>query len=94
MFGFNFEMIYRLPLTSASDRFSTYFGGGLGVNLINLGFEGEEGGERFNFDDFTTDTALNLVAGVKRRSGVFVELRTSVYSQPSPTLRLMVGYTF
>jgi RNase P/RNase MRP subunit p29 len=94
MFGFNFEMIYRLPLTSASDRFSTYFGGGVGVNLINLGFEGEEDGDRFNFDDFTTDTALNLVAGVKRRSGVFVELRTSVYSQPSPTLRLIVGYSF
>ena len=94
MFGFNFEMIYRLPITLASDRFSTYLGGGVGVNLINLSFEGEEDGARFDFGDFTTDTALNLVAGVKRRSGVFVELRTSVYSQPSPTLRLMVGYSF
>jgi hypothetical protein len=94
MIGFNGEMIYRLPFTGRSDRWSTYVGAGVGVNLLSQGFEGEEDGSRFNFDDFKSDTAMNLVGGVRRRNGVFLELRTSVYSRPSPTLRLMVGYTF
>ena len=94
MIGFNGEMIYRLPITSASDRWSSYLGGGIGVNLIDQSFNGEEDGNRFSFGDFKSDTALNLVAGVRRRNGVFLELRTSIYSEPSPTLRLLVGYTF
>ena len=94
MIGFNGEFIYRLPFNSATDRWTTYLGGGMGVNLLDQSFENEEDGNRFNFDDFKSDTAANFLAGIKGRSGVFLELRTSVWSRPSPTLRLMVGYTF
>jgi hypothetical protein len=94
MIGFNGEFIYRLPFNSATDRWTTYVGGGVGVNLLDQSFENSEDGDRFNFDDFKSDTAANIVAGVRARSGVFLEMRTSVWSRPSPTLRLMVGYTF
>jgi len=94
MVGFNLEGIYRLPLTGPTGRWTTYVGGGVGINLIHLGFEGEENGSRFDFGDFTTDGALNIVGGIKRRNGLFMELRTSIYSRPSPTMRLMIGYTF
>lgn len=92
MVGFNFEMIYRLPFTQRTSRWSTYFGAGVGVNLIDQDFE--DPSQRVNFGDFTTDTAMNLVGGVRNRSGLFLEMRTSVWSQPSPALRLYVGYQF
>jgi hypothetical protein len=94
MFGFNGEFIYRLPMSSREDRWSPYFGAGLGINLLHQNFDREEGGKRIDFGDFHSDTALNILGGVRNRSGVFLELRTSVYSEPSPTLRLMVGYNF
>jgi len=94
MFAFNPEVIYRLPFTSARDRWATYLGAGLGINLLHQNFEDEvNGGKRIDFGDFHSDTALNILGGVRNRR-VFMELRTSVYSDPSPTLRLVVGYTF
>jgi hypothetical protein len=94
MFALNPEVIYRLPTSAREDRWSTYVGAGLGINLIHQNFNAEEGGKRIDFGDFHSDTALNILGGVRYRSGMFMELKTSVYSDPSPTLRLMVGYNF
>lgn len=94
MFGFNGELIYRLQQSSPQDRWTPYFGGGLGINLLHQNFDLEEGGKRIDFGDFHSDSALNILAGVRSSTGIFLELRTSVYSDPSPTLRLAVGYNF
>jgi hypothetical protein len=94
MFGFNGEFIYRLARSSPQDRWSTYVGGGLGINLLHQTFERDNGGKRIDFGDFHSDSALNILGGVQNRSGMFMELRTSIYSDPSPTLRLIVGYSF
>lgn len=94
MFSFNGDVIYRLPFSSNQDRWSAYFGAGIGVNLIHQTFEGEEDGQRIDFGDFHSDTALNILGGVRRRGGMFLELKTAVYSGPSPTLTMTVGYTF
>ena len=94
MVGFNGEFLYRLSRSSPQDRWSTYFGGGLGINLLQESFEQETGERKIDFDDFHSDSALNILGGVQNRNGIFMELRTSVYSAPSPTLRLSVGYTF
>ena len=94
MFSINGDVIYRLPFASAQDRWSTYVGAGVGINFVQQSFEGEENGERIDFDEFESDTALNILAGVRRRGGMFLELKTSIYSDPSPTLRMTVGYTF
>ncbi len=94
MFGLSGDVIYRLPFSSAQDRWSTYMGAGLGVNLLHRNFEEEEDGRRIDFGDFHSDTALNILGGVRRRGGMFMELKTSVYAGRSPTLRMMVGYTF
>ena len=94
MFSLNGDVIYRLPFSSNQDRWSTYFGAGIGVNLLHRNFEGEEDGRRIDFGDFHSDTALNILGGVRRRGGMFMELKTSVYSGPSPTMRMTVGYTF
>lgn len=94
MFGLSGDIIYRLPFSSSQDRWSTYLGAGLGVNLLHRNFENEEDGRRIDFGEFHSDTALNILGGVRRRGGMFMELKTSVYAGHSPTLRMMVGYTF
>jgi hypothetical protein len=94
MFGINPEVVYRLPLSSEHDRWSTYVGAGLGINLLHQNFDIESGGKKIDFGDFHSDTALNILGGVRYRSGMFMELKTSVYSDPSPKLRLIIGYNF
>ena len=88
------SIIYRLPFSSNQDRWTTYFGAGIGFNLIHQNFEAEQDGQRIDFGDFHSDTALNILGGVRRRGGMFLELKTSVYSGPSPTMTMTVGYTF
>jgi hypothetical protein len=94
LFGLNLEAIYRLPINSRRGRWSAYFGAGPGFNFVHQSFERQTGQSRIDFGDFHSDTGLNILGGMKFRSGTFVELKTSVYSQPAPTLRLIFGYNF
>jgi hypothetical protein len=97
LFGLNLEAIYRLPLTSRTGRWSAYVGAGPGFNFIHRNFEsstGGAGGSRIDFGDFKSDTGLNILGGMRFRSGMFTELKTSVYSDYAPTLRMVVGYNF
>jgi hypothetical protein len=90
LLGINLDGVYRLPVTPATGRWSSFFGAGVGFNFINRGFSDQEDDERFDFDDFIFDAGLNLMAGVQARSGMFIELRAGVYSEPH--LRLVLGY--
>jgi hypothetical protein len=97
MFALNPDFIFRLPVTTRTGRFSTYVGVGPGINFLHQNFEraaGQGTGDRIDFGDFKSDIGLNILGGLSYRSGMFVELRTTVYSDPSPTLRMVVGYTF
>ncbi|MEP6536088.1 MAG: hypothetical protein ABJF23_12255 [Bryobacteraceae bacterium] len=95
LFALNPEVIYRLPMSSRQGRWSTYVGAGPGFNFLHQNFERTDGsGKRIDFGDFHSDVGLNILGGIRYRGGMFAELKTSVYSDPSPTLRLMVGYNF
>ena len=95
LFALNPEVIYRLPMSSRQGRWSTYVGVGPGFNFVHQNFERVDGtGKRIDFGDFHSDVGLNILGGIRYRGGMFAELKTSVYSDPSPTLRLMVGYNF
>jgi len=95
MFALNPELIYRLPLSSRRGRWSSYVGGGPGFNFVHQDFQTNSGsGTRVDFSDFHYSVGLNLLAGVRYRSGMFTEIKTSVYSKPAPTLRLIIGYNF
>ncbi len=94
MFGLNLEAVYRLPISSRQAQWSAYFGAGPGFNLVHQNFERNSGGNRIDFGDFHSDTGLNILGGVRFRSGTFMELKTSVYTETTPTLRLLVGYNF
>jgi hypothetical protein len=95
LFALNPEFIYRLPASSRNPRWAPYFGVGPGFNFLHQNFE-QNGvsGKRIDFGEFHSDVGLNLIGGIEYRSGMFMELKTSVYSDPSPTLRLVVGYNF
>lgn len=95
LFALNPEVVYRLPVSSRQGRWSTYVGAGPGFNFLHQNFERVDGsGKRIDFGDFHGDVGLNILGGIRYRSGMFAELKTSVYSNPSPTLRLIIGYNF
>ena len=97
LFAINPEVIYRLPVNSRYGRWSSYVGIGPGFNFTHQNFEratGGPGGSRIDFGDFSSDTALNILGGIRYRSGLFTEIKASVYATPSPTFRLIVGYNF
>ncbi len=95
LFALNPEVIYRLPLSSPQGRWSAYVGVGPGFNFLHQNFNRDNGADkRIDFGDFHSDVGLNILGGIRYRSGMFMELKTTVYSDPSPTLRLIVGYNF
>jgi RNase P/RNase MRP subunit p29 len=94
LFGLNLEAIYRLPITSRQGRWTSYVGAGPGFNFIHQNFDKTTNGKRIDFGDFHSDTGLNILGGLRYRSGTFMELKTSVYTDSAPTLRFIVGYNF
>jgi len=95
LFALNLEAIYRLPISSRQGRWTSYVGAGPGFSFIHQNFEAVSGeGNRVDFGDFHSDVGLNILGGVRYRSGMFTELKASVYSRPAPVLRLIIGYNF
>ena len=95
LFALNLEAIYRLPVSSRLGRWSAYVGVGPGFSFLHQNFERTNvEGRNIDFGDFHSNVGLNILGGLRYRSGMFMELKTSVYSRPAPTLRLIVGYNF
>ena len=90
MVAINLEAAYRLPITFRQGRWSAYVGAGPGLNFIHQGV----GTRDISFSNFDYQTGLNFFAGVRFRRGTFAEVKTSLWAQGVPTLRLMFGYTF
>ncbi len=93
MGALNLEAVYRLPFTPRHGRWSAYLGAGPGFAFVHRNFEEAQSGDRkIDFGEFDFDPGLNVLAGVEFRSGMFIELKSSAYS--NPTLRMMLGYNF
>jgi hypothetical protein len=90
MFAINLEGAYRLPITFRYGRWSSYVGAGPAFNFIHQGLERRE----IDFGNFEYDTGLNVFTGVRFRRGTFVEVKSSLWANSVPTLRLIFGYTF
>jgi len=92
LIALNLEAIYRLPITARGKTWSAYFGAGPAFTFLHQNFERSLGqGRDIDFGNFDYDTGFNLLAGIQRRH-TFFEMKTSLYSQPAPTLRLILGY--
>ena len=96
--SFNFDFAYYPDLTlrgkgmDRSDAWNVYFGFGGAYHLSHRNFEEED--VNIDFGDWESDSGLNIFMGMSKRSGLFVELRAGAYSETSPTIKFVVGYTF
>jgi len=90
LFALNLDAIFNLAPNPGAKQ-SVYFGLGPQFNFAHQSASNNEG---VDFSDFHYSNALNLIVGVKWRSGVFTELKTSIWASPAPVIRLMAGYSF
>ena len=96
--SFNFDFAYFPDLTlrgkgmSQADFWNVYFGVGGAYHLSHRNFEEED--VNIDFGDWESNGGLNIFMGMSKRSGLFVELRASAYSETNPTIKFIVGYTF
>jgi hypothetical protein len=91
LIALNFEVVYRLSAAQRRGDWTPFFGAGPSMTFIHQNFEK---GRQIDFGNFDYETGFNVLAGMQSRRGTFVELKTSLWSQPAPTLRMIVGYTF
>ncbi len=88
MFSVNLEGAYRLHETFRG-RWTPYIGMGPSLNFIH---QGASSGD-VSFSNFTYKTGFNVfVGGQKGRT--FVEMKTALWSDKAPVLRLLLGYNF
>jgi hypothetical protein len=95
LISINLEGVYRVPVADRRSRWQVFGGGGLGLSFQKIGFSSLEQGStqpEVTFGDFSFKTGLNLVLGLQARTGLFLEMRTTVYG--SPHAYFVVGYNF
>ena len=95
LIALNLEAIYRLPVSSRRGNWSAYLGAGPALTFLHQSFQSQVGqGRNIEFGNFDFDAGFNILTGVQFRRGTFFEVKTSLYSRPAPTLRLILGYNF
>lgn len=95
MVALNLEAVYRIPHTTPSGVWAPYVGAGPSLDFIHQSFQTKSGqGRDISFGNFDYETGFNILMGVQNRHGTFFEVKTSLYSQPAPVLRLILGKTF
>jgi hypothetical protein len=87
----NLEATYRFSAANRRGNWTPYVGAGPALIFIHQNFEQ---GRNIDFGNFDYETGFNVLAGVQHRRGMFVELKTSLYSGPAPKLRMIFGYNF
>src|SRR6266568_7030738 len=95
LIALNLEAIYRLPVSSRRGNWSAYLGAGPALTFLHQSFQSQAGqGRNIEFGNFDFDAGFNILTGVQFRRGTFFEVKSSVYSRPAPSLRLIFGYNF
>jgi len=95
MVALNFEAVYRIPAATHGGAWAPYLGAGPSLNFIHQSFQTQPDQSRdFSFGNFDYETGFNILMGLQNRHGTFFEVKTSLYSEPAPILRLIVGHNF
>ena len=97
MFGINLDVLYILPGSSSTTRWTPYIGAGPNFALNHRAFSTEdeedvEEDSRFDFSDTSFEGGFNFIAGARNQRGVFFELKATAYGVS--TIRLMGGFNF
>jgi hypothetical protein len=95
-FGINLDVLYALPGGTRAAEWIPYVGAGPNFALSHRGFESEEDEDddrnRFDFSDTDFEGGVNFIAGVRRRNGMFLEMKATAYGVSN--VRLLVGFNF
>ena len=91
LIAINLEATYRFGAANRRGNWTPYVGAGPALIFIHQNFEQ---GRNIDFGNFDYETGFNVLAGMQSRRGMFVELKSSLYSGPAPKLRLIFGYNF
>lgn len=91
LIALNLEAVYRFAAPYKGGKWTPYVGLGPALIFLHQNFQQ---GRQIDFGNFDYETGFNVLAGVQSRRGMFVELKTSLYSGPAPKLRLIFGYTY
>ena len=87
----NLEATYRFSGANRRGNWTPYVGAGPALIFIHQSYSQ---GRQISFGNFDYETGFNVLAGMQSRRGMFVELKTSLYSGPAPKLRVIFGYNF
>ena len=82
--------VYRLPFNARQSRWSAFVGAGPCLAFTHRNLEVET--RNIDFGDFEFQSGLNILTGVEFRSGMFVEIKSTLWT--GPHLRMSVGYAF
>jgi hypothetical protein len=95
MVALNLEAVYRIPTRMRSGLWAPYVGAGPSLNFIHQSFQTKAGQARnISFSNFDYETGFNILMGLQNGHGTFFEVKTSLYSEPAPVLRLILGRNF
>ena len=95
MVALNLEAVYRIPNRMRGSSWAPYVGAGPSLNFIHQSFQTQSGeGRNISFGNFDYETGFNILMGLQDRHNTFFEVKTSLYSQPAPVLRLILGRNF
>jgi len=102
LFGIDLDVTYTFKGVTSTTEWTPYVGAGPNFKLSHKGFsasdlpngaiENTTDTSRFNFGDTSFKPGFNFIAGVRRRSGVFVEMNASAFGITN--VRLMAGFNF
>ncbi len=86
------DALYSIAGRGRQAGWVPYLGAGPNFSFSHRGFEDETGTDRFDFGEFNFDGGVNFIAGARRASGVFVELKATAYGVVN--VRVQGGFSF
>jgi hypothetical protein len=100
VFGINLDVLYTFPGATRQTRWMPYIGAGPNFSLSHRGFEAAttegngnvDNGNRFDFSDTDFNGGFNFIAGARRQSGIFLEMKATAWGVAN--VRLLAGFNF
>ena len=105
LFAVNLDFLYSIPEGSRDSGWIPYVGAGPNFSLSHRGFTTEETDHvdtgsgtttdttgRFDFSDTDFDGGMNFIVGMRKRSGVFFEMKATAWGVAN--VRLLGGFNF